>query len=108
MDILQQLFVCVCSYMYLVFSDSATPRDYSPPGSSIQGIVQARMLEWVTISFFRESSHPRDQTHVSWTGRRVFTLRHWGTLVNANQSRCVLNQKNIPVIICYTFYMYFL
>ena len=34
---------------------------WSPPGSSVHGILQARILEWVTISFFRESSQPRDQ-----------------------------------------------
>ena len=41
------------------------PMDYSPPGSSIHGISQGRMLEWVAISFSRGSSQPRDRTHVS-------------------------------------------
>jgi len=36
--------------------------DYSPPGSCVHGILQARALEWVTISFSRGSSQPRDQT----------------------------------------------
>ena len=36
--------------------------DCSPPGSSVHGILQARILEWVTISFFRESSQSKDQT----------------------------------------------
>ena len=39
--------------------------DYSPPGSSVHGIFQARVLEWVAISSSRESSWPRDQTRVS-------------------------------------------
>ena len=39
--------------------------DYSLPGSSILGIFQARVLEWVAISFSRGSSQPRDQTQVS-------------------------------------------
>ena len=39
--------------------------DCSPPGSSIHGIFQARVLEWVAISFSRGSSQPRDQTQVS-------------------------------------------
>ena len=34
----------------------------SPPGSSVHGILQARILEWVAISFSRESSQPRNQT----------------------------------------------
>ena len=39
--------------------------DYSPPGSSVHGISQARILEWVAISFSRESSLPRDRTGIS-------------------------------------------
>ena len=39
--------------------------DCSPPGSSVHGILQARMLEWVAIPFSRRSSPPRDQTQVS-------------------------------------------
>ena len=38
---------------------------YSPLDSSVRGILQARILEWVAISFFRGSSQPRNQTHVS-------------------------------------------
>ena len=38
------------------------PMDYSPPGSSIHGIFQASVLEWVAISFSRGSSWPRDRT----------------------------------------------
>ena len=41
------------------------PMDCSPPGSSIRGILQARILEWVAILFSRGSSPPRDGTHVS-------------------------------------------
>ena len=41
------------------------PMDCSPPGSSVQGILQERILEWVAISFSRGSSWPRDQTCVS-------------------------------------------
>ena len=38
--------------------------DYSPPGSSVHGILQARILEWVAVSFSRGSSWPRGQTQV--------------------------------------------
>ena len=41
--------------------------DCSPPGSSVHGILQARILEWVAIPFSRRSSPPRDQTQVSHT-----------------------------------------
>ena len=45
--------------------------DCSPPGSSVHGISQARILEWVAISFSRGSSRPRDGTYVSCIGRQM-------------------------------------
>ena len=42
------------------------PVDCSPPGSSVHGIFQARMLEWVAMPSSRGSSRPRDRTHVSY------------------------------------------
>ena len=53
------------------------PVDYSPPGSSVHGILQARVLEWVAISFSRASSWPRDRTQVSRIAGRRFNL--WAT-----------------------------
>ena len=50
---------------------------WTMPGSSVHGISQARILEWVAISFSRGSSWPRDQTHVSCIGRQI--LYHWAT-----------------------------
>ena len=49
----------------------------SPPGSSVHGILQARILEWVAISFSGESSRPRDWSQVSWIAGRRFNL--WAT-----------------------------
>ena len=49
----------------LVLSDFCDPVDYCLPGSSGQGIFQARILEWVAISYSRGSSWPRDWTQVS-------------------------------------------
>ena len=49
------------------------PVDYSLPGSSVLGILQARILEWVAVPFSRGSSQPRDQTHVSCIAGRFFT-----------------------------------
>ena len=51
--------------------------DHSPPGPSVQGISQARILEWVAIPFSRRSSRPRDQTLVSWISGGFFTV--WAT-----------------------------
>ena len=51
--------------------------DWSLPGSSVHGIFQARILEWVAISFSRRSSQPRDWTQVSHIVGRRFTV--WAT-----------------------------
>ena len=53
------------------------PLDCSPPGASVHGILHARILEWVAISFSRGSSWPRDQTQVSCICRQV--VYHWVT-----------------------------
>ena len=60
------------------------PMDCSLPGSSVHGIFQARVLEWVAISFSRGSSWPRDRTRISHIVGRCFTvwvmreeLTHW-------------------------------
>ena len=48
--------VTVTVFLSLVVSDSSDPMDCSPPGSSVHGILQARVLEWVVISSSRGSS----------------------------------------------------
>ena len=69
--------VCVCVYVCvscLVLSNSCDPMDSSSsPGSSIHGILQARILERVAIPISRESSQCRDQTRVSCIAGRFFT-----------------------------------
>ena len=58
-----QLCLTLCDPMYC-----------SPPGSSVHGILKARILEWIAISFSRGSSQPRDQTQVSCIAGRFFTI----------------------------------
>ena len=73
-------YMCVCVYIYIyiycvymksesvshsVMSDSLEPMDCSPTGSYAHGILQARILEWVSIFFSRGSSRPKDRTQVS-------------------------------------------
>ena len=53
------------------------PMDCSLPGSSIHGIFQARILDWVAISFSRGSSRPWNQIEVSWIAGEFFT--NWAT-----------------------------
>ena len=60
--------------LYLTLCD---PMDCSPPGSSVHGILKARILERVAISFSRGSSQPRDQTQVFRIAGRHFNL--WAT-----------------------------
>ena len=50
--------------------------DYSPPGSSVHGILQAKILEWVAIHYSKGSSQPRDQTQVFCLAGRVFTVSY--------------------------------
>ena len=62
----------------VVMSDSLWPHGlYRLPGSPVHGIFQARVLEWVAISFSRGSFWPRDQTRVSRIVGRRFTV--WAT-----------------------------
>ena len=82
-----QTLVCIqikwLAYLLALCQSCPTLRDpmgCSPPGSSVLGILPARILEWVAISNSRESSQPRDWAHVSWVsciGR--WALYHWPT-----------------------------
>ena len=55
-------------------STLCSPMDHSPPGSSVHGLLQARILEWVAISFSRRSSQLRDQTCSSCIAGKFFTV----------------------------------
>ena len=66
--------VCLVSQSCLTLWESM---DCSLPGSCVHGILQARILEWVTVPFSRGSSWSRDQTRVSCIASRFFTL--WAT-----------------------------
>ena len=57
-----------------IMSDFMTPWTVAPPGSSVRGILQARILQWVVISFSRGSSPFRDQIWVSCIACRSFTI----------------------------------
>ena len=59
------LFLHVCMSRCSVMSDSLRPLDHSLPVSSVHRLLQARIVEWVAISYCRGSSQPRDQAHVS-------------------------------------------
>ena len=60
-----------------VVCESCISMDSSPPGSSVHGLLQARILEWVAISYSKGSSWTRDWTRVSHIAGRFFTI--WAT-----------------------------
>ena len=67
--------------------------DYSPPGSSVHGILQARILEWVAIPFSRGSYRPRDQTQVLSFAGGFCIVR----ATNQTDNKLVFNVFNILV-----------
>ena len=71
------LFLVVVELVAQLCPTVCDPVNCSPPGSSVHGILQARILEWIAIPFSRWSSQPRDQIQVSWTAGRFFTI--WAT-----------------------------
>ena len=83
------IFCCCC----LVAKSCPTvcnPMDCSPPGSSIHGISQTRILEWIVISFSRGSFQSRDWTQVSCIAGRFFTS--WATEWSPASFYCIVNQ----------------
>ena len=80
----------ICSVSCSVVSDSLRT-DCSPPGSSVHGISQARILEWVGIPFSRGSSRPRDGTWVSCTAG-IFLY----PLITREVPVCKMSVKTVP------------
>ena len=79
---------CLCSVAqsHLTLCD---PKDCSPPGSTVPGISQARILEWVAITYSRRTSWTRDRTPVSCIsciGRQI--LYHWCHLGSPTMLGC--------------------
>ena len=111
--------LCVCVSCSVV-SDSATPG--SLPGSSVLGILQARILEWVAIPFSRGSSQPRDQTQVFHIAGRFFII--WATREAPKQClpyancKCLAKKRNncplltsdkwflIERLVCYIYFLF--
>ena len=78
--ILLSVFVCACVKVTQLCLTLCNPMDCSLPGSSVHGILQARILEWVAISFSRRSSQLRDRKHVSCvSGISRWILYHCAT-----------------------------
>ena len=79
------------------------PMDCSPPGSSVHGIYQARILEWVVISSFMRSFQPRNQTHISCISHiGKWILYHWPTweACHINLSCCCCSVAQSCLTLC--------
>ena len=90
--------VCVCAVLACsVMSDSATLWTVARQAPLSMGILQARMLEGVTMPSFRRHSQPRDRTWVSHTAGRFFTI--WATRRSSMSSTELhkLNHSTMPV-----------
>ena len=77
------------------------PMDCRLPGSSVHGILQARILEWVAISSSRGYSQPRDETHVSCVscmGRQI--LYHWVTMLEIDYNLEIKEKQKIMTYPC--------
>ena len=96
-SVVQLWIICFClvTKSCLTLCDSM---DCSLPGSSVHGISQARILEWIVISFFRVSSKPWDGTHVSCFAGRFFY--HWARREAHTETMCVCVSHSVMSNFC--------
>ena len=85
----------VCAQSLQLCLTLCSPMDCSPLGSSVHGLLQARILEWVAMPSFVGSSQPRDQTHVFCLAGGLFT--HWATWETLS-ANLVLSNWGVPLI----------
>ena len=80
--------------------------DCGPPGSSVQGILQARILEDVARLSSRESSQPRDRTHVSCIVGRFFIPEQRGKSYQEIKKNTKLLQENGSAILIHVWFLF--
>ena len=104
-----RLFLNVCVHAKSLQSCPilCNPMDCSLSGSSVHGILQARILQWVAVPSSRESSWPRDQTCISCIGRKVLYYHcHLGSscfwMLPQNYLACALDIINLLKFITVT------
>ena len=91
--------VCICMWCAELLQLCPTLCDFvdcSLPGSSVHGILQARILEWVAMPSSRGASQPRDRTQVSCVsciGRQVLYHQHH----QGSRSRCTITQMYVSL-----------
>ena len=72
---------CFCALLLQLCLTLCNPKDCKPPGSSVHGVLQARILGWVSMPFSRGSSQLRDQIHIPCISSIIgaFFFAHWAT-----------------------------
>ena len=81
--------ICCCCLVTQSCPTLCDPMDYSMPDSSVLGIFQARILEWVAISFSRGSSWPRDWTSHLHYRQLLHCLKHQRSIWPGFKSSCL-------------------
>ena len=102
------LNVCLCAKSFLSCPSLCNHMDCSPPGSSVHGVLQARILEWVAMPFFKGSFWPRDGTMFllspALAGRFLTISTTWEALIlNITYQLPFFKKKNY----CFSFHYNF-
>ena len=79
------------SFSFSVYLILCNPMDYSLQGSLVHGILQERILQWITIPFSRGSFQPRDGTWISCIARRLFTTKPQGKALPTKSNSQICN-----------------
>ena len=94
---------CLWKSESVICSVMSNPMDCSPPGSSDHGILQASILEWAAIPFFKGFSQSKDWTHVTCIAGRFFFrffLSHQESLINVYRVACTCHSCRYCRLIC--------
>ena len=94
---------CCCCLVTKLCLTLCNPMDYSPLGSSVHDILQARILEWVAISFSKGSCWPRDRIHIACIAGRFLPLSHQGSPILTLPSKEKKWMFRLSVILFYLF-----
>ena len=101
---------CLLLLGHLVVSDSLQPMDRSPPGSSIHGVLQARILEWAAISFSNQKVCPFMIVHIKYINNlsiilSLFSLGPWCVWCKQPQKWWELILSNLQCLFCFVSFL---
>ena len=98
----RQFFINICLSLCMHAQTCPTfwdPVDFSPSDFLVHGIIQARILKWVSLTFYRGSSWPSDETQVSCLEGRFFTI--WATRETHDFPLCSVLVAQFCPALCY-------